>query len=183
MTLLEADQLQPTAGSGGQCNRFLGGECVQGARLLPSRPPQADAPALPHPPRDAPLGKVRFGEVEAEPAAGADCTCCVLKRFDSYKNEKHQCGYCKEKSYFYCPTCFPEQKKAEYAICNPCSSDKPCFHKHIHGTKPTHRMQHIKKKKAAEPTRFSPRPATQARTGAGADAGVAGARRRLDPNA
>ena len=130
------------------------------------------------------LGKVPFGEAEPEPEARPAHSCCTLKRFTSYTNEKHQCGYCQQKSYFYCATCFPEEKKAEYAICNPCSSDKPCFHRHIIGEKPTHKMQHIKKKKkAAEPTRASPRRASQARTGPGADPGVGGARRRIDPDA
>ena len=45
-------------------------------------------------------------------------------------------------------------------------------------------MQHVTKKpKGAEPTRQSPRNTQQARTGPGADAGIAGARRCIDPNA
>ena len=129
------------------------------------------------------LGKVPFGEAEPEPEARPAHSCCVLKRFTSCTNEKHQCGYCNQRSYFYCATCFPDEKKAEYAICNPCSKDRPCFHRHIINEKPTHKMQHIKKRKAAEPTRASPRRTSQARTGPGADPGVGAARRRIDPNA
>ena len=77
-----------------------------------------------------------------------------------------------------------DQKAAAYGICNPCSTGRSCFHKHIIGIKSTHKMQHARKKsKGAEPTRQSPRNTQQARTGPGADAGVAGARRRIDPNA
>ena len=130
-------------------------------------------------------GRVQFGEEEAAPAAQPDCSYCTLVRFEGYTNEKHQCGYCKGKSYFYCPKCFPDQNTAEYAICNPCASSsdkppKPCFHMHISGVKPTHKMQHrAKNKQPAEPTRQSPRRPQAARTGPGADADVAGARRRL----
>ena len=58
------------------------------------------------------------------------------------------------------------------------------YHKHIIGIKSTHKMQHVRKKsKGAEPTRQSPRNTQHARTGPGAEAGIAGARRRIDPNA
>ena len=131
------------------------------------------------------LGKVPFGQVEEAPEARPDHTYCQLVRFSSYANEKHQCGYCKEKAYFYCATCFPNEAEAQYGICNPTAKDRPCFHKHVSGVAPTHRLNHNKRKRPAEPaapTRRSPNRAARPvpHTGAGANADVAAARRRLN---
>ena len=126
-----------------------------------------------------------FGQVEEAPEARPDHTYCQLVRFSSYSNEKHQCGYCKEKAYFYCTTCFPNEAEAQYGICNPTAKDRPCFHKHVSGVAPTHRLNHNKRKRPAEPaapTRRSPNRAARPvpRTGAGGNADVAAARRRLN---
>ena len=60
------------------------------------------------------LGKVPFGqEPEAAAEAQADHSYCMLDRFTAYCNEKHQCGYCKQKSYFFCSTCFPDESQAK----------------------------------------------------------------------
>ena len=122
------------------------------------------------------LGKVQFGTSAAPaPAAQPDSSYCSLERFKRYKNEKHQCGYCKAKSYFYCPKCFPDGTQPNYGICPPTNKNKPCLHKHIAGIAPTHRAQQVAKRTM---TRDSPmRPKTkQARTNSGAGS----VRRRLD---
>ena len=118
--------------------------------------------------------KVPFGqEPEAAAEAQADHTYCMLDRFTAYCNEKHQCGYCKQKSYFFCSTCFPDESQAKYGICNPTAKDRPCFHKHISGVAPTHKMQHVKRVM----TRESPLRRQEARTGGAGDS-AGSARRR-----
>jgi len=120
------------------------------------------------------LGKVPFGqEPEAAAEAQADHSYCMLDRFTAYCNEKHQCGYCKQKSYFFCSTCFPDESQAKYGICNPTAKDRPCFHKHISGVAPTHKMQHVKRVM----TRESPLRRQEARTGGAGDS-AGSARRR-----
>ena len=41
----------------------------------------------------------------------------TLSRFDAYQNEKHQCGHCTAKAYFYCSHCFPDPSSVPYATC------------------------------------------------------------------
>ena len=120
------------------------------------------------------LGKVPFSEVAAGAGAEAqpDHTYCILKKFTSFKAEKHQCGYCNNKPYHYCSTCFPDEKEAGYAICHS-GLGASCYHKHVTGVKNTHKMQHA----ARIMTRQSPnRPRTEARTN---DNSTNSARRRL----
>lgn len=78
------------------------------------------------------------------------------------KNEKHQCGYCKERAYLFCKTCFPDGEKdmetIDYAICNP-NTERGCFAKHVCGVAPSHFMRKIVK----EATRASPRLAARQR--------------------
>ena len=112
---------------------------------------------------------------EEEAGAGAevqpDHSYCILKKFTSFASERHQCGYCSKKPYHYCSTCFPVEKEAGYAICHS-GLGQPCYHKHVTGVKPTHKMQHAQRVM----TRDSPnRPRTAARTN---ETGPNSARRR-----
>ena len=100
---------------------------------------------------------------------------CTLVRFEAYKNEKHQCGHCKEKAYFYCKRCFPDASSVEYATCNPATGRK-CFAKHVLGVKPTHgcaaHVVHsprlLAKRKAREEARASGGSGASASGGSGA---------------
>ena len=70
-------------------------------------------------------------------------------------NAKHQCGYCKERGYFYCATCFPPGTTPTHAICSP-NTERPCFAKHVLGEPCKHTM-HIagaRKWPAAGPAAF-----------------------------
>ena len=97
------------------------------------------------------LGKVEFGkDPTADPAdaRAADEHQCYLTRFKdgagNPKNEKHQCGYCTNRCYLYCPICFLGAENGDltvidYGICNP-ATGRNCYAKHVTGVKNTHHM-------------------------------------------
>ena len=61
-----------------------------------------------------PLGKSTNAATE-----GPEEGYCKLAKFTDYANEKHQCGYCNNKAYYYCKRCFPDDDMhPEYAICS-----------------------------------------------------------------
>jgi hypothetical protein len=112
----------------------------------------------------------------AEPTAPSppDSSFCHLSRFKDdegeKKNEKHQCGYCKERGYFYCAKCFPDGKTPTFGICSP-NTGRPCFAKHCCG-EPTNHSMHKAGKKRSPPETGSPAQAARARrTGAGPSSG------------
>ena len=79
-------------------------------------------------------------------------------RFNNYKNEKHQCGFCNNGGYFYCVTCFPDGKPT-HAFCNP-STGRGCYGRHCAGERPEHSLSMGIKKKCV---RNSPRRPTRRR--------------------
>ena len=90
------------------------------------------------------LGKLAWGELpqdEEEQCSACDdedeSHVCKLERFEAYKNEKHQCGYCGVRGYWYCSTCFPGVSDIQYGICNPSTKREgeasKCFAKHVLG--------------------------------------------------
>ena len=89
------------------------------------------------------LGKIPFGEEPpeekaADTEAGHEEKFCQLARFEAYKNEKHQCGFCEHKAYWYCETCFPDPSSVPYALCNVGGTGRTCFAQHVLGHEPKH---------------------------------------------
>ena len=98
------------------------------------------------------LGTAPWGQpANAGAAAGpsASHTYCTLERFKTegkHESEKHQCGYCKARSYHYCAKCFPDPSQVGYAICSPVGTragvgHRPCFAKHLLKEEPARRAQ------------------------------------------
>jgi len=92
------------------------------------------------------LGKVEFGtdpDGHSTTPSAPDDSYCRLGRFKDEDGEtinaKHQCGYCKERAYLYCTTCFPDGITPMHACCNP-NTGRPCFAKHVLKEKCTHAM-------------------------------------------
>ena len=63
---------------------------------------------------------------------------CYLKKFNRYKNEKHQCAHCDNTgAYWYCAHCYPTSDGITFACCSP-NLGTECFAKHIAGAQPKH---------------------------------------------
>ena len=127
------------------------------------------------------LGKVSYGaggSREGSPSAANDFH--ILQKFDNYKNEHHQCGFCPRgvNSYYYCKSCFPDGRPT-HAVCNP-SVGRDCFAKHVAGHAPAHSISLGIKKKAAvrsSPQRAANRAAQQAQRNAHSEPARSAARR------
>ena len=90
--------------------------------------------------------------------AAPPCNFHKLVRFANYKYEKHTCGYCGTRAYWWCETCYPD-RKPEYAICGSGSHGCDCHGQHCAGVAPSHECNlHIRKKREA--VRASPRKRT-----------------------
>ena len=102
------------------------------------------------------LGKHKWGEPLVEPASkppaqdglSHEHICKTFSAITGKRCEGHVCGYCGEKAYLCCISCFPDVKEAGYAICNP-STGKTCYAKHVLGEPNEHSM-HVKANAEAE---------------------------------
>jgi hypothetical protein len=103
------------------------------------------------------LGKHTWGEPLAAPAPespaqpGPSCEhkFTTFEKLTGKRAEGHVCGYCGQKGYLLCTSCFPDVQHAGYAICNP-TTGRDCLVQHLRGVAPEHSM-HTHAKSSAMP--------------------------------
>ena len=108
-------------------------------------------------------------ETAADNEAGHEENFCQLARFEPYRNEKHQCGFCEHKAYWYCVTCFPDPSSVPYALCNVGGTGRACFAEHVLGYKPKHALRGPRPSIPA-PTEVKKRQEREERATSGVDA-------------
>jgi hypothetical protein len=125
------------------------------------------------------LGKHTWGEPLAAPAPespaqpGPSCEhkFTTFEKLTGKRAEGHVCGYCGQKGYLLCTSCFPDVQHAGYAICNP-TTGRDCLVQHLRGVAPEHSMHtHAKSSDASRRDGLRDTPAAshkkaQARTAA-----------------